>query len=46
MEAIFGFIFGLIGTIIVGGIIVLAIAVVGWLILKILEWIFFDVFNI
>ena len=46
MEVIFGFIVGFIGTLIVGGLICVAALGVFCLIVKLLEWILFDHFNI
>ena len=45
-SALFGFILGFVLTFVVGGLAVLAIAAVGWLLLKLLEWFFFDYLNI
>jgi len=46
MEIIFGFIIGFVITFIVGGLICVAILGVFWLIVKFLEWLLFDHFNI
>ena len=40
-SVLFGFIIGFVVTIIMGGAIVLAIAGIGWLLIKLLEWFFF-----
>ena len=45
-SVLFGFIIGFLVTFIVGGAIVLAIAGIGWLLIKLLEWFFFDCLNI
>ena len=45
-SALFGFILCFVLTFVVGGLAVLAIAAVGWLLLKLLEWFFFDYLNI
>ena len=45
-SALFGFILSFVLTFVVGGLAVLAIAAVGWLLLKLLEWFFFDYLNI
>ena len=39
-SVLFGFIIGFLVTFIVGGAIVLAIAGIGWLLIKLLEWFF------
>ncbi len=46
LSVLFGFIVGFVVTIIVSGAIVLAIAGIGWLLIKFLEWFFFDYLNI
>lgn len=45
-SVIGGFILGFVTTSIVGGLAVLAIAGIGWLLIKLLEWFFFDYLNI
>ena len=45
-SILFGFILGFVVTFVVGGLAVLAIAGIGWLLLKLLEWFFFDYLNI
>ncbi len=45
-SVLFGFIVGFVVTFVVGGLAVLAIAGIGWLLVKLLEWFFFDHLNI
>lgn len=45
-SVLFGFIVGFVVTFVVGGLAVLAIAGIGGLLVKLLEWFFFDYLNI
>lgn len=45
-SAIFWFLVGFVVTFIVGGVVVLVIAGIGCLLVKLLEWFFFDYLNI
>ena len=45
-SVLFGFIVGFVVTFVVVGLAVLAIAGIGWLLVKLLEWFFFDHLNI
>jgi len=45
-SAIFWFLVGFVVTLIVGGAVVLVIAGIGFLLVKLLEWFFFDYLNI
>lgn len=45
-SILFGFILGFVLTFVVGGVVVLAIAGIGALLIKLLEWFFFDYLKI